>query len=312
MALEKRFPAVTPQLLTSDGGTKGVVTVADTCLFKVKQEVILSGSGLENLELEVKRVDSSTQMRLGPRSSNIKDYANLTSYTTAAGSFVFTNEQNRPNIPFEEYQRAMYEEEPVVAIRSIMVDKYGNLNDADNPLYVQLSDGSVEIGTVNAEIEVQLSHIDNFPDTGDVADSVRVGDGVEIMQINPDGSINANIIPSSSAVKIVNTYNSITSVATDTPTTVTSYTAPAGKLAIHLIQVDTSGTNTAEYTVKINGAAVSKKRSYFGGALNTEFKYGDSLYGILLSAGDVVTVEAEHSRGAVGDFESNIQVVEIT
>ena len=60
----------------------------------------------------------------------------------------------------------------------------------DDPLYVQLSDGSIEIGTVNAELEVQLSHRDNDPESVDVHDSVRVGDGVETIEVNPDGSIN--------------------------------------------------------------------------------------------------------------------------
>jgi hypothetical protein len=61
-----------------------------------------------------------------------------------------------------------------------------------NPIYVRLSDGSISIGTVNAELEVQLSHKDNVPNAGDVADSVRIGDGVEELDLNTDGSVNAN------------------------------------------------------------------------------------------------------------------------
>lgn len=54
-----------------------------------------------------------------------------------------------------------------------------------NPIFVQLSDGSVNIGTVNAELEVQLSHRDDDPDSGDVHDSVRIGDGEFEVNMTP-------------------------------------------------------------------------------------------------------------------------------
>lgn len=150
--LEKRFYAVSPQLFQSDGGSKGQITVNDTCLFKVKQEVIVQGTGLDNLELEVKRIDSDTEMRLGPRSSNIREYSDLTAYTQAAGSFVIANEQNRPNIPFEEFQRATYEEEPVVAWRNMLVNKYGAPISQDDPLPVDA------ILTIPDDLNVDIAH----------------------------------------------------------------------------------------------------------------------------------------------------------
>ena len=60
-------------------------------------------------------------------------------------------------------------------VRSALTDEDGNPYSPDNPLSVQLSDGQVNIGTVNAELEVQLSRQDNNPDAGDVHDSVRIG-----------------------------------------------------------------------------------------------------------------------------------------
>ena len=69
-------------------------------------------------------------------------------------------------------------------------DESGNAFTLANPLPVELSDGSISIGTVNAEVEVQLSHQDNVPDAGDVADSVRIGDGTNELAVNADGSIN--------------------------------------------------------------------------------------------------------------------------
>jgi len=70
--------------------------------------------------------------------------------------------------------------------KAAITDENGNPYGPDNPLSVQLSDGSVNIGTVNAELEVQLSHLDNDPDAGDIHDSVRIGDGVEELAINTD------------------------------------------------------------------------------------------------------------------------------
>lgn len=97
-------------------------------------------------------------------------------------------------------------EDDADAKRVLIVDELGNFNSPENPLFVQLSDGSVNIGTVNAELEVQLSHIDNDPDAGDVADSVRIGDGVEIAEIKPDGSLQVG----------EGLFNSIQTLETDT------------------------------------------------------------------------------------------------
>lgn len=67
-------------------------------------------------------------------------------------------------------------EDDILARRVVFVDALGNFYNTNNPLPVILTDGSVNIGTVNAEIEVQLSSRDNYPDSGDVHDSVRWGD----------------------------------------------------------------------------------------------------------------------------------------
>lgn len=79
-------------------------------------------------------------------------------------------------------------EDDADAKRIVMVDSLGNFNSEDNPLFVQLTDGSITIGTVNAELEVQLSHLDNDPDAGDVHDSVRIGDGVKEITATEYGS----------------------------------------------------------------------------------------------------------------------------
>lgn len=75
-------------------------------------------------------------------------------------------------------------EDQASAKRVVLVDLNGEFisvgsggpgSSPSNPIYAQLTDGSITIGTVNAELEVQLSHLDNFSAPGDIHDSLRVG-----------------------------------------------------------------------------------------------------------------------------------------
>lgn len=184
MAIEKKWEAIPPRLFTFNGGTKGEIVIASTIDFKVKQKVIIKGSTLPGEQLEVKRVISEMVMLVGPVGS-INARADISAYTLALGSTVEALEQDRANIPYQEHENAVYAEEPIVAKRQILVDRLGRYFSVDNPIPVQLSDGSINIGTVNAELETQLSHRDNYPDPGDVADSVRLGDGVTEAKIDP-------------------------------------------------------------------------------------------------------------------------------
>jgi len=130
---EKRLAAVPPQAFIADGTDRGIITLADTRFFKVKQQVILMASALPNLDaIEVKKVISPTQIMVGPTGPDINKYQDVSAYTTAALSFIFANEQKRPSIPFEESTRAVYEEEPVVALRVIPVDEYGDKYNSGN------------------------------------------------------------------------------------------------------------------------------------------------------------------------------------
>ncbi len=192
---EKRLLAVPPQAFTVDGNANGVITIAESAFFRVGQDVIIESSNpaVSTLYLRIKRVINNTEIHLGDKDRGIGDRTDVSAFLVAEGATIKAIEQKRPPIPEQEIERLTYEEEPVIARRVILVDKYGSKYEMDNPLPVQLSDGSIEIGTVNAELEVQLSHRDNWPDTGDVHDSVRIGDGTDQLEINPDGSINVNV-----------------------------------------------------------------------------------------------------------------------
>lgn len=190
---EKKFYSIPDTLLTADGTIDGLVTVPSTYAYKVGMVVSIFSTTLQPRRLKIKRVISETQMHLGEEKTKINDYIDLSMFLLTDAATITYLEQQRPVIDILEIQRQVYEEEPTVALRSHSVDWLGRPYDKTNPVPVQLSDGSINIGTVNAELEVQLSHRDNVPNSGDVADSVRIGDGIETLAINPDGSINANI-----------------------------------------------------------------------------------------------------------------------
>lgn len=123
---EKRLERVAPKPLLVNGGTDGKVTVTDTSGFKVKQQVIIFTLNNITERYEVKRIENSTEMYVGPIGSKIQDRSNLSHFTTILASAIEAPEQPRPNIPEQEVERLTYEEEPTVARRVINVDQYGN------------------------------------------------------------------------------------------------------------------------------------------------------------------------------------------
>jgi hypothetical protein len=190
---EKRFLEISPKPFTMDGTSKGVVTVGSSCYFKVGQVVIIYSDTQLPQNFKVKRVHNKTSFSVGPVTGQIQERSDMSAYLVAENATVSAIEQKRPVVPEHEITRYTYEEEPTIARRVFMVDCMGEGYRIDNPLPVTLSDGSINIGTVNAEIEVQLTHLDNWPDIGDIFDSVRIGDGQDLLAINPDGSINVNV-----------------------------------------------------------------------------------------------------------------------
>jgi hypothetical protein len=184
--MEKRLAAVPPQLFTANGGSDGIIEVASTDYFVVKQKVYLSANTLPNLDnLEIKKILNETQLVVGPETGNIESIADVSLYTVTLSATIAANIQKRPSIPFEEFMRAIYQEEPTVAMRTFLVDKLGRHYTNENPFPIN---ASVSIGDVN----VQLTHQDNSPNPGDVHDSIRIGDGTNEAIVNADGSFDVN------------------------------------------------------------------------------------------------------------------------
>ncbi len=132
--IERTWRKVAPVSLTAQGTTLGRISVTSTHHFKVKMRVTLSDPSLPVLILEVKRILSPEEMELGP-SGPISARQDLSAYGVT--SIVQAPEQVRPNIPLQEIERAVYEEEPTVAKRVVVVDRYGNISgEFTNPFIV--------------------------------------------------------------------------------------------------------------------------------------------------------------------------------
>ena len=203
MAIERLWEEIPARAFIANGQSNGTVTLESTINFRTNQKVTLTASGFDPLNLVVKRVISPTQMLLGPDDKNILSRYDLSAYTLLVVPVISAAEQNKTSIPEKDQLQMTLEREPVNARRVFQVDDFGRPFSTSNPFPVQLSDGSVNIGTVNAELEVQLTHLDDDPDLGDVYDSVRIGDGTYILKINPDGSINISLA-SAQTPKIIN------------------------------------------------------------------------------------------------------------
>lgn len=193
MAFEKRWPAVAPQAFTSNGTSNGLVTVADTRGFKVKANASIISANQPPLQVQICRVLSDTQMIVSLVGKKITDRTlDLSSY--AVGSSIAQEDQPRTELPQNDREMAVYDQEPTVAQRNVLVDQLGRYYETANPIPVRLSDGSINVQTLNAELNVQLSAKNDDPTPGNVHSSIRIGgtDNQSEMVVNPDGSINVS------------------------------------------------------------------------------------------------------------------------
>lgn len=142
---ERKWPTV---ILSPISISNHIVTVSSTCSLHSKQVVVLSKTGLESKEFEIKRILSDTQLHVGPKDSGrMQEYSNPVEFD---GGTLSMHEQNRNPMSSEIVLRAVYAEEQIVALRTIGVDKWGQYWDIDNPLPVSIS--GINIGDINADI----------------------------------------------------------------------------------------------------------------------------------------------------------------
>ena len=312
MAVERKLKVIGPVAFSVDGGSNGLVTVAEACRFKVKASIVITANSLPTLTLEVKRVLSETTVLVGP-AGNILARSDISAYTVALGSTIFQPEQDRPGIPFEQHQRATYEEEPTLANRSILVDECGEFYTKENPFQVQLSDGSINIGTVNADVDVQLTDKESALGENDY-DIVRIGDGEDQLAVNPDGSINVNLIQSPPNVeRSLNIYDEALSVVSGSETLIVNFNANVSTKKYSIQRVEFTGEQIAIYRLYVNGQNIATKRTHHGSGLSGTFEFiGGSQEGIFLATGDLVELKVLHNRVSAGDFEGRIQIFEVS
>lgn len=136
MAIEKKWAAVAAQSLLSDGTAEGVVSIPLAYLFRVGQTVILNSSTQPGIELKVKRITDANTMHLGGKGQNIDHREDISAYLVADAANVLAKEAPRSNISPDDVWRAVYSEEPSVAIRSVLVDELGDYYTLSNPLPV--------------------------------------------------------------------------------------------------------------------------------------------------------------------------------
>jgi len=125
MAFERSWKAVPARVFTQDGTDSGEINVGTTCGFKAKQVVIVSATGEDSLQLEVKRVLSPTLLLVGPVDRGIDQVSDISAYTVAKNAQVRALQQNKKGPGNEIIERTVYEAEPTVAYRTVNVDKFG-------------------------------------------------------------------------------------------------------------------------------------------------------------------------------------------
>jgi len=141
--LERKLLAVSPQAFTADGTANGVVKVANACLFRHRQDVIIRANLLDPIKAEIKEIFDETTILVGPSSYSLKDRVDISAYTTALAATIEAPRQAIKAIDAQEINLAAFERAPVAAHRFIPVDNCGNLNDASHPVFVS---GSLTIG----------------------------------------------------------------------------------------------------------------------------------------------------------------------
>ena len=148
MFTERKLLGVPPRPLTANGTSYGLVTVANSAGLFVKQQVIISNNSTSVI-CEIKRFISDTQFYVGPK-GGIDLRQDLSAFTLATSPEISAVEQERQNIRPDDFERAVYVEEPVVAKRVIPVDPRGKYYDDQNPFPVN---ATVSIGDVKVDLD---------------------------------------------------------------------------------------------------------------------------------------------------------------
>jgi hypothetical protein len=175
---------------------------------------------------------------------------------------------------------------------------------------ITITDNAIGTRIDNAIVDVNVSHLN---DVNGQYDSIRIGDGVNLLQVNNDGSLNVNVIQSSNDNEKINLYyNEISNLPALIEQTLITYIKPVTINKSYVQKVSASGGNIAEYKLYLNSNLIYKKRTAFGSSLNCEFSFDTaSESGLLVNSSDVLELKVIHNRSQPANFNATMQVLEI-
>lgn len=150
MAMEKKWGPIPPQSFSADGTADGHISVLDSTFYWVKQKVRLFSDSVQPRIYQIQRINNLNDIELGPEGSSIDTRSDLSGLTVSDNAKLSADFQPRPTISWEDIRRAVYEEEPTVALRTMLVDKLGNRYTETNPLPV---DATINVDHLNVDIE---------------------------------------------------------------------------------------------------------------------------------------------------------------
>lgn len=118
-AFEKKWPTI---LLSPIYVANHIITVPSTAGLHSRQKITLRKIGVEPKEFYINRVLSDTQITVYHKDGEFVSKDNPVEFD---GGSLEMSEQNRNPIQADYVIRAVYEEEPAVALRTMLVSQYG-------------------------------------------------------------------------------------------------------------------------------------------------------------------------------------------
>jgi hypothetical protein len=238
---ERQWPSIILTPITID--SFGTITVSSTIGLKVKQLCTLS-LGPNSQQYQIKKVLNVTQLLVGDPTTSIGKIVVPSAYN---GGTLSIPQQERNTIGDTPVLRAAYDEEPTVAFRNVLVDWAGQYYTVDNPLPISVSGSDIVIDSLNVHIDAR----DDFPNPGDIHDSVRIGNGTYEANVTEDQAL--QIVPINALIK--REYDYISAAYPTTTQEVYSYYL--GGSGGTLVGTVTVNYTNASKTYFLNAAAVN-------------------------------------------------------
>jgi hypothetical protein len=268
---ERNWQQYGPAVVTANGDDNGYISVANTFGLYVKMKVALSSSTQTTLDLEVKEVTSKTQVRLGPIGTSINDYFKLSLFLVADGASIRAAYQSMRQIDPKDIENATYSREPIVAKRSILVDKYGEY--LEFPLPVQVEGATFEItGGLRVDMDgFDATNPDSVMITGS-SDGTKTGikRGVIITSANAmkvDGSavvqpISATTLPLPTNASTSTLQTVANTILSSIDSKLTSPIAVTGTVNATNPSVSTTGTPIPASATMVGGSDGTNLRAF--------------------------------------------------